>query len=143
MRISHTRAAVVAGAAVFFVLGGSALAVSHSPKKNVRCANGTVRGVAAVVGETNKGMANVPDQFASTEALFSRTFNCSGGPTQVRRVAVGVYEVRFPGSGAATALVSAPGTLASVESVADGFRVTVYFAGSPDRQDAPFEVVAV
>ena len=143
MRLSPSPATALAGGALFFALGGSALAVSGAVKPQARCSNGTVRGIAAVVGETNKGMANVPDQFASTKGLFSRTFNCAGGATEVRRVSLGVFEVRFPGNAAATAVATAPGALATVDTAAGVFRVTLYVPGHVDRIDAGFTLVAV
>src|SRR5574341_1119542 len=73
--------------ALFFALGGSAFAVGERVQSATaaqqRCTNGAVRGVATVSG-TSAGMANIPDQFTSTGALFSRKFNCSGKAVQVR-----------------------------------------------------------
>lgn len=145
MRLRPSPSLVVAGAALFLALGGSALAVSDAVRPQARCATGAVRGIAAVTGSPNAGMANIPDKFASTKALFSRTFNCAGGATQVRRVNVGVYEVRFAGNGAPTAVVSAAvGHAAAISPVAGGaFQVSVYVIGRNDPADVGFVVVAV
>ena len=135
---------VIAGLALFFALGGSAFAVSHAVKPQPRCATGAVRGIAAVTGESGKGLANVPDQFSSTKTLFSRTFNCAGGATQVRRISLGVYEVRFPGNGAQSALVSAAGALSWVQSMPGGvFRVGMHVPGRDDLTEVPFVVVVL
>lgn len=143
MRVKLTPATLLSGAALFFALGGSALAVSHAVRPQARCATGAVRGVAAVTGETNKGMANVPDQFSSSRSLFSRAFNCAGGSVQVRRVGLGVYDVRFPGNGATSAVVSASGSESWLTPMADGsFRVGMHVPGRQDSADSPFVVVA-
>ena len=135
---------VLAGLALFFALGGSALAVSHAVKPQPRCVTGAVRGIAAVTGEPSKGMANIPDQFSGTKQLFSRSFNCGGGATQVRRVSLGVYEVRFVGNGAPNALVSASGALSWVQPLPGGvFRVGMHVPGRADATDTPFVVVVV
>jgi hypothetical protein len=142
-----TPATVIALAALFFALGGSAFAVGDAltAKAQPYCAQGAVRGVAVVTGDPNKGIANIPDQFSSTKALFSRTFNCTGKATQVRRVDRGVYEVRFVGNGAKTAVGSAVGNaFAAVEPVAGGaFKISIHPAGRDDLVDAAFSVVAV
>jgi hypothetical protein len=144
MSFRPSPATVLSGLALFFALGGSALAVSHAVKPQPRCANGAVRGIAAVTGEPAKGMANIPDQFSSTKTLFSRTFNCTGGAVQVRRVSVGVYEVRFAGNGAQSAVVSAANALSWVQPMPDGsFRVGLHVPGRADATELPFVVVAV
>ena len=144
MRSRPSPATVLASLALFFALGGSALAVSHAIKPQARCANGAVRGIASVTGESNKGMANIPDQFSSAKALFSRTFNCAGGPVQVRRIALGVYEVHFVGNAAQSAVVSASGAESWLQPMpGDVFRVGLHVPGRDDSMEAPFVVVAV
>lgn len=134
--------------ALFFALGGSALAVGErlqSPSAaQPRCANGAVRGVAYVTG-TSAGVANIPDRFTGAGNLFARKFNCTGKATQVRRVETGVFEVRFVGIGGASGVGSAPGDLlVSVEPAAGGaFKATLHPAGRDDRVDAPFTIVVV
>jgi hypothetical protein len=146
--LSISPTTVLAVLALFFALGGSAFAVGEqlqaltAPQQ--RCANGAVRGVATVVGDAN-GIANVPDKFTSRKGVFARTFNCTGRGVQVRRTAIGIYEVRFVGNAAPTALASGiAGSLASVQSLGDGtFRVNVYPAGTHDPLDLPFTIVVV
>jgi len=90
-------------------------------------------------------MANIPDQFTSAGALFKRKFNCSGKAVQVRRLEAGVFEVRFVGNAAPSALGSATNdAYADVEPAAGGaFKVTVHPAGRDDKADLPFTVVVI
>lgn len=143
MRLRPSPSLVVAGIALFVALGGSAFAVSQAAQP--RCAPGAVRGLAAVTGVPSAGLGNIPDKFSSNRGLFAHRFNCAGGAAQVRRVNVGVYEVRFPGNAAQTAVVSAGvGFLPAVSTVSTGvFRVAIYTAGHDDMAEVPFNVVAV
>ena len=144
MKIRLNPATTLAGLALFFALGGSAVAVSHAVKPQPRCATGAVRGIAGVTGDPTKGMANLPDQFSSAKGLFSRVFNCGGGAPQVRRVSTGVYEVRFPGNTAQTAVASASNAFAWVQPMPGGvFRVGVHPPGIHDPIEAPFVLVLV
>ena len=144
MRSRPSPATVLAGLALFFALGGSALAVSHAVRPQPRCANGAVRGIAAVTGDPSKGIANIPDQFSSSKALFSRTFNCSGGATQVRRVSAGVYDVHFVGNSAASAVVSGSGAESWLTPMpGEVFRIGLHVPGRDDVMEAPFVVIAV
>ncbi len=136
-------ATILAGLALFFALGGSALAVSHAVRPQPRCANGAVRGIAAVTGGA-AGVANIPGDFTSTKSLFTRTFNCSGGPTEVRRVSLGVYEVRFVGNSAASAIVSGSGAESWVTPLPGGvFQVGLHRPGRDDFMETNFVLVAV
>ena len=143
MRFHPSPATVIAAVALFFALGGSALAISDAVKPQPRCANGAVRGIAAVTGNAS-GMANIPDQFTSTRSLFARTFTCAGGAPEVRRISPGVYEVRFPGNAAASATVSGSGAESWLTPMPGGiFRVGLHVPGRADSMEAPFVVVAV
>jgi hypothetical protein len=147
-RVNVSPGTALAFVALFFALGGSAFAVGEHVQSQLavqkRCANGAVRGIAYVTGNPAQGIANTPDQFASTPSLFGRRFNCTGKATQVRRVDRGVYEVRFVGISGASAVGSGTGdTYATVEPAAGGaFKVTLHPAGRDDRVDTPFTVVA-
>lgn len=144
MRFRPSPATAIACAALFFALGGSALAVSEAVKPQPRCANGAVRGLASVTGEPAKGIANLPDQFTASRAMFSTAFNCTGKPTQVRKAGFGVYEVRFVGNGAQVAVASAGAALATVQPLGGAtFRVTLSVPGRDDEIDTPFVVVAM
>jgi hypothetical protein len=148
-RLSITPGTAIALVALFFALGGSAFAVGEriqSPSvAQQRCTNGAVRGVATVTGDPSKGIANVSDQFSSSNVLFSRKFNCTGKAVQVRRLEIGVYEVRFVGNGAPSAVANGLGLFsASIETISPGtFRVRVQNVGRADEDDGPFIVVAV
>ena len=139
---------VLALTAVFFALGGSAFAIGERLQSTSvaqqRCANGSVRGIAVVTGDPSAGIANVGDQFTSRKAIFARTFNCTGRATQARRVAAGVFEVRFAGSQSQSAVGSSVGdAYADVELVSVGvFRVSIHPAGRDDLSDRAFTVVA-
>jgi len=139
----------IALVALFFALGGSAFAVGEriqsATAAQPRCANGAVRGIAAVTGAAGAGIANVPDQFTAAGGLFARKFNCTGKAVQVRRTATGTFEVKFVGNAASSAVASAVGdAYANVETVAGGtFRVTIHPAGRDDKVDLAFTVVAV
>lgn len=147
-RLSVRPGTALALVALFFALGGSAFAVGERVQSQLvaqqRCANGAVRGIAYVTGNPTQGIANIPDQFASTPAFFGRRFNCTGRATQVRRLDRGVYEVRFVGISGASAVGSGTGdSYATVEPGAGGaFKVTLHPAGRDDRIDTPFTIVA-
>ena len=148
-RISITPATGIALLALFFAVGGSALAVGeHVESTSVaqqRCANGAVRGVAVVTGVASQGLANFPDRFTSAGNLFGRRFNCTGKAVQARRVETGVFEVRFVGISGASAVVSASNdAVATVQAGPNGvFSVVLHPAGRDDRVDIPFTIVVV
>ena len=142
MRVSPST--VLAGAALFFALGGSAIAVNEAVRPQARCLPGAVRAYAAVDGDPAKGMANFPDQFTSAKPLIGARFNCSGGAPQARRVNAGVFEVRFPGSTSQIAMVSSGAAETTIGYVGNGvFRVSLWVPGRQDAVDTPFSVVAV
>jgi hypothetical protein len=145
-RISLSPSSVVALLALFFALGGSALAVGQGiSAAQQRCANGAVRGIASVVGDPSAGIANIGDQWTSKRAYFSRSFNCAGRATQVRRVQAGVFEVRFVANRAQSAVASSVGdAYANVEAEPGGvFKVSIHPAGRDDLSDRAFTIVAV
>ncbi len=148
-RIRSSPGAVIGLIALFFALGGSALALGeHAQGPSVaqaRCANGSVRGIAAVTGVPSQGIANLPGSFTSAGKYFGRKFNCTGRAVQARRVETGVFEVRFVGVSGASAVASATGdAVATVEPAPGGaFRVVMHPAGRDDRSDLPFTVVVV
>jgi hypothetical protein len=147
-RLTITPGTAIALVALFFALGGSAFAVGDriqaQSAAQQRCANGAVRGIAVVTG-TSAGVGNIPDQFTSAGNLFTRKFNCTRKAVQVRRTAFGVFEVRFVGNAAPSAVGSAFGdAYANVEPVSAGtFKVTVHPAGRDDAADQPFTIVVL
>ena len=81
MRVSPSTA--LAATALFFALGGSAIAVNEAVKPQARCQPGAVRGYVAVNGDPTKGIANFPDQFTSAKPLIGARFNCAGAAPQL------------------------------------------------------------
>jgi hypothetical protein len=148
-RLSITPGTAIALVALFFALGGSAFAVGERIQSasvaQQRCTNGAVRGVATVTGDPSRGIANIPDQFSSANVLFSRRFNCTGRAVQVRRVDIGVFEVRFLGNTAPSAIGGGVGAFSTTtESLGGGtFRVRVQDVGRASSADGPFMVVLV
>ena len=141
MRVSPTTA--IAVIALFFALGGSAVAVTEAVRPQARCQPGAVRGFIAVNGDPTKGIANLPDQFTSAKPAIGARFNCAGAAPQARRVNAGVYEVRFPGNAAQVATASA-GVETTIAPVGGGvFRINLWVPGRQDAIDTPFQVVAV
>jgi hypothetical protein len=146
-RLSITPGAALGVIALFFALGGSAFAVGDAIQgpsvAQQRCANGAVRGIAAVTGNPSAGMANFPDNF--TGAGFSRKFNCTGKAVQARRVELGVFEVRFAGISGASGLATGSGDIYATVQAAPGgvFRVTMHPAGRDDRIDIAFTIILV
>jgi hypothetical protein len=135
---------VIALAALFFALGGSAFAIGQATAPQARCQQGAIRGIAVVTG-----VGSIPDRFVSNPSFFARKFNCTGGGVTVRRHGTGEYDVRFINNGANVALVSAASqTSATVTRNPDGsFRVTIFSPFDNDHQqqkaDAPFQMAII
>ena len=142
MRVSP--ATILAGAALFFALGGSAVAVTEAVRPQPRCQPGAVRGYIAVTGDPTKGIANIGDTFTSARSVIGARFNCAGAAPQARRVNTGVYEVRFPGNTGPIAVASSAAAETTVAAVGGGvFRVNLWVPGRQDAVDTPFSVVLV
>jgi len=138
--------------ALFFALGGSALATGGSAravKPLTPCANGTVKGIALVTGDKT-GIQNIADTYTSAASVFGVKYNCAGKGVQVRHAtSLPAYDVRFPGNPSTVAMVSADGTTAAMTSVVrqpDGaFRVFLVVPSGNDlvgRRDLHFLLVA-
>jgi hypothetical protein len=142
MRLSPST--VLAGAALFFALGGSAVAVTEAVRPQPRCQPGAVRGFIAVDGDPAKSIANLSDQFTSARPAIGVRFNCAGPPPQARRVNVGVYEVRLPGNAALVVAASSTTAETTIGHVGNGiFRINLWVPGRQDAVDTPFTVLAV
>jgi hypothetical protein len=138
-----TPSTVLAALALFFALGGSAIAVRDAVRPQPRCAPGAVRGYIAVNGDPTKGIANLGDQFTSAKPAVGARFNCAGPAPQARRVDRGVFEVRFTGNASQVAMVSSAAAEATVGLVGPGvFRVMLWIPGRQDAVDTAFAVVA-
>lgn len=139
-----TPSTVLAGAALFFALGGSAVAVTEAVRPQARCQAGAVRGFIAVNGDPAKGIANIGDAFTSARPMVGVRFNCAGPAPQARRVNTGVYEVRFGGNAGQIAVASSGGAETTVTAVGGGvFRVGLWVPGRQDAVDTPFAVIIV
>ena len=137
-----TPSTVLAGAALFFALGGSAVAVTEAVRPQARCQPGAVRGYIVVNGEPTKGIANIGDVFTSSRSVIGGRFNCSGPAPQARRVNTGVYEVRFGGNGGQVAVASSAGAETTVQAMGGGvFRIGLWVPGRQDAVDTPFSVI--
>lgn len=142
MRVSPST--ILAGAALFFALGGSAVAVTEAVRPQARCQPGAVRGFIAVNGDPAKGIGNIGDAFTSARPMVGVRFNCAGSAPQARRVNTGVYEVRFPGNAGQIAAASAGGAETTVVALGGGvFRVGLWVPGRQDAVDTPFTVLIV
>lgn len=142
MRLSPSTA--IAVLALFFALGGSAVAVTEAVRPQARCQAGAVRGFIAVNGDPTKGIANLPDQFTSAKPMVGARFNCAGAAPQARRIGQGVYEVRFPGTASQVAAASAGSAETTIGHLGGGvFRVSLWVPGRQDLIDTPFSVIAV
>ena len=139
-----TPSTVIAVAALFFALGGSAVAVTEAVRPQARCQPGAVRGFIAVNGDPAKGIANIGDAFTSARPMVGVRFNCAGGAPQARRVNVGIYEVRFPRNAGQVAAASAGSAETTITAVGNStFRVNLWAPGHEDLIDAPFSVLVV
>jgi hypothetical protein len=142
MRISPST--VLSAAALFFALGGSALAISEAVKPQARCQSGAVRGYVVVTGDPSKGMANFSDKFTNAAGLMGPRFNCAGPAPQVRRVNAGIFEVRFPGNASQVATASSAVAETTLGYIGGGvFRIDLWVPGRQDAIDTSFTVVAV
>ena len=136
-------------AALFFALGGSALATRSGAKAAKPCPNGSVRGAVLVTGGKT-GIQNIGDKYTSSASVFGYRYSCAGKGVEVKHVtSLPAYDVRFPGNPAKTAIVSADGTTAamtSVERQPDGaFRIFLVVPAGNElagRTDLHFLLVA-
>ena len=125
------------------------LVVDAASSQSGFCQRGTVRAFATVTGDRISGPGGISSRFDGAERLFARRYNCEAGGAQVRRVDLGVYEIRFPKVRALTAVVSAynaEGTNASVVHTAEMSTFRVVLSGPQisenilRRRDVPFTI---
>ena len=129
-------------AALFFALGGTALAVGEKAAPQAACANGAIRGIAVLTGGET-GLDSLPRTYTSDPSLFGYRWNCTGGTISVRKPDdyPGV-EVMFSGNPSNIAIVQANAYGipfgGSVHKGADGgFYVTM--GGSNVGQPGPWQ----
>ena len=112
-------AMVVAAAALFVALGGSALGV-RSQGARLGCTTGAAK--AYVTIDVDHFAGSFPQSFSSDAKLFSRRYSCNGRAPEARTVG-GVVQVRFPGLARGAPVVSAltnAGGTASVSVTPEG-----------------------
>jgi hypothetical protein len=148
-----TPAFVVALAALFFALGGTAFAVGvKSAPPQPRCTTGAIRAIAVVTGG-EIGLDSLPNTYTSDPSLFGYRWNCTGGQIAIRKpVDYPGVELQFSGNPANVAIVSSDAlgvpNAGSVKRGADGgFYVTMGGSnvGVPGpwqfQSDVPFTIV--
>ncbi|MFL5912686.1 MAG: hypothetical protein ACJ768_19225 [Gaiellaceae bacterium] len=91
--------------ALFFALGGTALAIGEKSVPQARCQTGAVRGIA-VVTPGQEGLDSLPSTYTSDGAYFGYRWSCTGGQISIRkpRDFAGV-EVYFDGNPADVAIL--------------------------------------
>jgi hypothetical protein len=106
--LTPSPALVISLVALFFALGGTALAVgSRSLAPQPRCATGSVRGIAVVTGDSVQGIGNLGSQYSSDPGLFGYRWSCTGGKISVRQSShTQGFDIQFPGNPATVAIVS-------------------------------------
>lgn len=104
-RLRPTPSLAISLLALFFALGGSALAVTTARKPIARCDNGSVKAYAAVNLQSFAGP--FPQRFTSGSHVFASSWVCNGGAAEVRNAgAPGLFEIRFAGIASRTVVVS-------------------------------------
>jgi hypothetical protein len=131
---------VVSCLALFFALGGSALALDGHQAKAVRCPAGQPRAIATVTGLPDLGggvpgvFQGLPNHWTGAGRYFGYRWSCSGQPIQVKALIPDPktdtygFDIRFPGN---------PGHVATVSSNAIG---TLATSVSPSKDFNGFEV---
>lgn len=130
------------------------LAVASSDAAQVStagCVYGRAQAFAAIRANPPYLVGTIPREFTSDTGFFSRRYNCKRTGVQVRRIDLGIYDVRFPELSYRLALVSAisqEGVASSVAVFDNGiYRVTLRgpVVANNDvlvRRDVPFSIVA-
>ena len=114
-----------------------------------RCVASQAKAFAAIRDDPTFLVGTIPSSFTGDARYFTRRFNCLGLSAQVRRVGLGLYDVRFPGLRPGVVLataISEEAVSASVHPLTDGVvRVALRgpLAGSDvaSRRDVAFSLV--
>lgn len=110
---------------------------------------GGARAFASVTGDRQLGVGDIPSVFSGQATWFGQRFNCTRASAQVRRVDLGLYQVRFPGIHSQVAVVSAisdVGASASVHYLGQSIwqialRGPLIYDGALVGRDIPFSLV--
>lgn len=115
-----TPALVISLVALFFALGGTALAVGAKSAPQPRCAQGAVRGIA--VFDKGGDFTALTNSWSGGGTVLSYAWNCDGGHVLIRKdTEHNGVDVQFAGN---------PATVAIVQSLSEG----VPNGGSISRQ---------
>ncbi len=138
-------ATAIALVALFFAVGGSALAFHSSSTKTspyqLRCQRGTIRGIAYVTGDPKHGITNLPMEFSSSSTLFGYRYNCSGRAVEVRVSGENTgFDVLFPGNSADFAVANIASTDTAVASVTRNADGSFHVAEAGDVPNANFRL---
>jgi hypothetical protein len=139
---------LIAGIAIALVLV-AVLATYGNSASAQRCRSGEAKAFVAIQDDPPYLVGTIPSKFSDDARYFSRRFNCLGQSAAVRRVNLGIYEVRFPDLHPRLALATAisdEGVTASALPIEDGIvRVSLRgpLGGSDvaTRRDVPFSIV--
>lgn len=111
------------------------------------CVYGRVQGFISIRSDPVYLVGTIPNQFTANADYFARRYNCKRKAPQVRRVDLGVYDVRFSelGNRAPIATAFTDGVVASVQGLDDGtyrvyLRGPVVQNGVLIRRDVPFSL---
>ncbi len=137
---------IVGAVLVAIVVAGLASGSSRSPYQ-LRCAQGAVRGLAFVKGDSH-GLANLGTAYTNSNVVFGYKFNCTGRDIYVRRAGNG-FDVWFVGNAAIFAVGSVVGpnggAVSTTRSPDGAIHVTVSGPTQGDnfapRSDQPFVVI--
>ena len=109
-----TPALAISLVALFFALGGTALAVGSKSAPQPRCAQGAVRGIA--VFDKGGDFTTLPSSWSAGGIVLSYAWNCGGGQVLIRKdTEHSGVDVRFVGNPATVAIVQS-----NSEGVANG-----------------------
>lgn len=125
------------------------LAITTRVGSSIQCPRGGAQGFVAIKTDPSFLPGTIPARFTDDARYFSRRFNCRGASAQVRRVDLGIYDVRFPKLDPQAVVADAlsdEGISSSALPLSDGIVRIVFrgpLAGSDvaSRRDVAFSVV--
>lgn len=82
-------------AGVILILG--TVSYGTAAPRGPRCTFGRALAFAAIRRDPPYLVGDIPNHFTSDSRYFSRRYDCRGESVEVRRVDLGVYDVRFTG----------------------------------------------
>lgn len=133
-----------------FVLAGVLLGpLTLSGTTASRCATGDALAFAAIRTSPTHLAGQIPSLYTGKARYFGRRYNCTGGGVEVRRLGLGLYNIRFPGLNPRVVLVSAlvqEGTSASALPLGDNSIHVVLRGpgvgedGTLTKRDVPFAI---